>query len=304
MNANASQLSLRKIPGVKQILLVASGKGGVGKSTLAVNIATALSGKGLSVGLVDADVYGPSIPTMLGIEPGSRPGSIPGHGNQKPLLIPFERYGIKMMSMGFLVDPEQPMVWRGPMIASAAMQLFNDVKWGELDILVVDLPPGTGDIHLSIGQQVHVDGAVIVTTPQEVALADVRRAKSMFDKVNTPILGLIENMSYFVCDSCEKKHEIFRSGGGARGAQEMGIEAIGEIPLEPAVNVLADQGIPAVVGAAESQSAKAIDALADNILAKLNTLSQEPTFVAPSINISGKPPSKTSKKSSLNIVSQ
>jgi len=277
------------IVGVQNVVLVASGKGGVGKSTVAINFAAALAAHGCKVGLLDADVYGPSVPTMAGIAPGSRPGTIPGPSRERPVIVPLERHGLKLMSMGFLVDTDTPMVWRGPMIASASMQMFRDVAWGDLDYLVVDLPPGTGDIHLTISQQILVSGAVIVSTPQDVALADVVRAKKMFDKVSIPCIGLVENMSYFVCDGCDKRHEIFDHGGARRAAEKLGLDFLSEIPLEPSVRQGGDAGVPVVVAHPTSASARAFMDLATEAATRLALRAEEttPTDAGPSISITG-----------------
>jgi len=277
------------LPGIQNVILVASGKGGVGKRTVASNLATALASLGCKVGLLDADIYGPSAPTMFGIADGTRPGTAPSADPNRPLLVPLERYGVKLMSIGFLVDTTTAMVWRGPMIASAAMQLFKDVMWGELDYLVVDMPPGTGDVQLTISQQVVVAGTVVVSTPQDVALADVIRAKAMFDKVSIPCLGVVENMSYFVCDSCNKRHEIFLHGGAKQAAERMLVPFLGEIPIEPAVVQGGDQGDPIVHRAPQSQSAKAFLALAENVATSLaKTAFDNPEALAPpTLSISG-----------------
>ncbi len=242
---------------VKNLVLVASGKGGVGKSTVAVNLALALSKLGKRTGLLDADIYGPSIPTMLG------PSEKPRTDGKR--ILPIEKFGLKLMSMGYLVEPDVAMVWRGPMLAGAATQLMTDVEWGELEYLVLDLPPGTGDIQLTLAQRFKVTGAVLVTTPQEVALADVRRAKVMFDKVRIESLGLVENMSYFVCGKCETRHDIFASGGGERAARELGVDVLGQVPLEQIVREGGDRGEPIVSLAPESASAKAFMAIAQEL---------------------------------------
>jgi ATP-binding protein involved in chromosome partitioning len=275
------------IAGVQNILLVASGKGGVGKSTVASNLAVALAKRGAKVGLLDADIYGPSAPTMFGIADGTRPGTITTES--KPMIAPLDRHGVKLMSIGFLVDTSTPMVWRGPMIASAAMQLFKDVVWGELDYLVVDMPPGTGDVQLTISQQVVVAGAVIVSTPQDVALADVVRAKAMFDKVSIPIVGVVENMSYFICDSCNKRHEIFFHGGAKAAALRMHVPFLGEVPLEPGVVKGGDTGEPVVISAPQSQSALAFLALADEVATSMAfSAYQTPDALAgPTLSITG-----------------
>ena len=277
------------LPGIKNVVLVASGKGGVGKSTVASNLAVALAKLGAKVGLLDADIYGPSAPTMFGIADGTRPGTIPGKDAGKPLIAPLDRYGVRLMSIGFLVDTSTPMVWRGPMIASAAMQLFKDVAWGELDYLIVDMPPGTGDVQLTISQQVIVAGAVVCSTPQDVALADVVRAKAMFDKVAIPILGVVENMSYFVCDQCNKRHEIFTHGGAKRSAERMRVPFLGEIPLEPGVVKGGDEGRPVVLDAPESMSALAFVALAEEVATALAKTAHDmpEALTGPTISISG-----------------
>jgi len=241
----AEQSLLRPgISDVRNVVLVASGKGGVGKSTVASNLAVTLQRLGCRVGLLDADVYGPSIPTMFGVASDQEIQGIKLEDSAEPLMMPLERHGIKLMSVGFLVDTDSALVWRGPMIASASMQMFFNVVWGDLDYLIVDLPPGTGDVQLTISQRVSVAGAIIVSTPQDVALADVVRAKAMFEKVNIPILGVVENMSYFICDSCEKKHNIFSHGGVKLAANKMGLQFMGEIPLVPSIREASDNGEP------------------------------------------------------------
>jgi ATP-binding protein involved in chromosome partitioning len=277
------------LPGIQNVILVASGKGGVGKSTVASNLATALAQLGCKVGLLDADIYGPSAPTMFGIADGTRPGTIPSADPNRPLIAPLDRFGVKLMSIGFLVDTSTPMVWRGPMIASAAMQLFKDVAWGELDYLVVDMPPGTGDVQLTISQQVIVAGAVIVSTPQDVALADVIRAKAMFDKVSIPCLGVVENMSFFVCDGCNKRHEIFFHGGAKHASERMRVPFLGEVPLEPGVTAGGDTGEPVVRKFPESASARAFLDVARAVATSLaKTAHDNPEALAgPTIQITG-----------------
>jgi ATP-binding protein involved in chromosome partitioning len=277
------------LPGIANVILVASGKGGVGKSTVASNLAVALAQLGCKVGLLDADIYGPSAPTMFGIVDGTRPGTIPSADPKRPLIAPLDRYGVKLMSIGFLVDTSTPMVWRGPMIASAAMQLFKDVGWGELDYLVVDMPPGTGDVQLTISQQVIVAGAVIVSTPQDVALADVVRAKAMFDKVSIPCLGVVENMSYFLCDGCNKRHEIFFHGGARHASERMRVPFLGEVPIEAGVVGGGDSGEPVVKKFPQSASAKAFLDLAREVATSLaKTAHDNPEALAPpSISITG-----------------
>lgn len=253
------------LPGVKNVILVGAGKGGVGKSTVSVNLAIALAKSGATVGLLDADFYGPSIPTMTGInrKPTTRDGKT---------IEPMEAFGIKVMSIGFLVEPDQALIWRGPMLHGAITQLVRDVNWGELDYLVLDLPPGTGDVALSISQSVRAAGAVLVTTPQDVALADVVRAKQMFDKVQIPVLGIVENMSTFVCPHCHKETEIFHHGGGKKAAEAFGIAFLGEIPLELRVREGGDKGVPVVFGHPESSEAEAFTAMAKNIAGRVSTV--------------------------------
>ncbi len=256
------------VPGARNIILMASGKGGVGKSTVATNIAAALANLGANVGLLDADIYGPSIPTMMGTF------ERPEVSGQK--IIPIPRHGLKMMSIGFIVDPKEAMSWRGPMLNGALQQFMRDVEWGDLDYLIMDLPPGTGDVQLTIAQSVKVSGAVLVSTPQEVALADVIRGKSMFDKVDIPVLGVVENMSYFKCPNCDTKHPIFAAGGASRLASELGVPLLGEIPLEISTRESADSGRPEVLANPKSAAAVAFFGLARRIatlLAKRAALS-------------------------------
>ena len=251
-------------PGVKNIVLVMSGKGGVGKSTVAANLAVALQRWGARVGLLDADMYGPSVPTMFGVM--GRPTSADG---QK--FLPLERFGVKLMSIGFLLeDPKSAVVWRGPMIQGALLQFLKDVDWGPLDYLVLDLPPGTGDIALTISQKVRTTGAVIVTTPQEVALQDVYKSVSMAQKVGISILGVVENESYFICDGCEKRHEIFGSGGGQKVAEMAEAPLIGQIPLEPGVREWGDAGTPVTQAAPESSVGRAFMQLAATLAGKIS----------------------------------
>lgn len=287
--AAAARGGPHELPGVKNVVLVASGKGGVGKSTVASNLAVALAELGCRVGLLDADIYGPSMPTMFGIGPGLRPGTVPSKDPNKPLIEPLERYGVKLMSIGFLVDTTTPMVWRGPMIASAAMQLFKDVAWGKLDYLIVDLPPGTGDVQLTIAQQVLVAGAVVVSTPQDVALADVVRAKVMFDRVSIPVLGIVENMSWFVCDNCNKRHEIFFHGGAKSAARNMGVPFLGDVPIEPGVVSGGDRGKPVVRDQPDCASSQAFFAIAREVATAVAKLAfdHREAFAAPTVTITG-----------------
>ena len=250
------------VPGVKHVILVMSGKGGVGKSTVASNLALALSRMGHSVGLLDADIYGPSIPTMFGIT-----GQPLSDGKQ---IQPLERFGIKLMSIGFLLeDPKAAVVWRGPMLHGALLQFLKDVNWGKLDFLLLDLPPGTGDVSLTLSQKVRSTGAVIVTTPQEVALQDVYKSVSMAQKVGIPLLGVVENESYFICDGCEKRHELFGSGGGQSVADYAKAPLLGQIPLHPAVRQWGDAGTPVVQAAPESETAQAFVSVATKLLETL-----------------------------------
>ena len=250
------------VPGVKTIVAVASGKGGVGKSTVAVNLALAFAANGLKVGLLDADIYGPSMPRMMGIagKPTSRDGRA---------LEPMRNYGIKCMSMGFLVPEETPMIWRGPMVMSAIQQMLRDVEWGELDILVVDLPPGTGDAQLTMAQQVPLSGAVIVSTPQDIALLDARKGLNMFRKVDVPVLGIVENMSYFLCPHCGERSEIFSHGGARREAEKLGTDFLGEVPLDIVIRETSDGGKPIVVADPESPHAQLFRSMAERVWTKL-----------------------------------
>ncbi len=230
----------RGVPGIASIIAVASGKGGVGKSTTAVNLALGLLANGLRVGLLDADIYGPSIPRLLGIR--GKPQTVDGK-----ILKPMENYGLKVMSMGFLVDEETPMIWRGPMVVSALAQMLREVEWGELDVLVVDMPPGTGDAQLTMAQQVPLAGAVIVSTPQDLALIDARKGLNMFKKVDVPLLGIVENMSYFVAPDTGKRYDIFGHGGARREAERLGVPFLGEVPLEMQIRETSDSGQPVTV---------------------------------------------------------
>lgn len=246
------------LPDVGAIIAIASGKGGVGKSTTAVNIAVGLASMGLRTGLLDADIYGPSMRRLLGIQ--GQPGS--SDGNR---LDPMERYGIKAMSMAFLVEEETPIVWRGPMVQSALEQMMRDVAWGPLDVMVVDMPPGTGDTQLTMAQKVPLAGAVIVSTPQDIALIDARKGLNMFRKVEVPVLGLIENMSYFCCPNCGHRSEIFGHGGARQEAERLGMEFLGEIPLDIAIREMSDGGMPIVAAAPESEHARAYLTIAGRI---------------------------------------
>ena len=258
----ASRESL--IPHVKNVVLVGACKGGVGKSTVALNLSVALSRMGARVGLLDADFYGPSVPLMTGLMD-ARPAA-----TEDQRIQPLEAHGIKLMSIGFLVEPSQALIWRGPMLHGALMQLVRDVNWGELDYLVMDLPPGTGDVALSLSQQLQAAGGVLVTTPQDVALADVIRAKQMFDKVNIPVLGVVENMSQFICPHCGKGTHIFSNGGGRNAAERFGVPFLGEIPLELKVREAGDSGTPVVTSHPDSVEAQAFLAMARNIAGRIS----------------------------------
>ncbi|ACG73410.1 protein of unknown function DUF59 [Anaeromyxobacter sp. K] len=251
-------------PGVKNIILVGAGKGGVGKSTVAINLAVGLARQGAKVGILDADIYGPSVPILTGLDqkPTSRDG-------QK--LDPLEAHGIKVMSIGFLIDPEQALIWRGPMVTGALVQLLRDVNWGELDYLVLDLPPGTGDVPLTLAQNVRAAGVVLVSTPQDVALADVIRAKLMFDKVSIPVLGLVENMSSFVCPHCRHETAIFDKGGAQAAAEKMGVRFLGAVPIDLAIREGGDKGVPVVAGAPDSPQAEAFLSVARNVAGAVST---------------------------------
>jgi ATP-binding protein involved in chromosome partitioning len=244
---------------IKRIIAVASGKGGVGKSTTACNLALTLRAQGLKVGILDADIYGPSIPKLLNLK--GRPNLISGR-----TLAPLEAYGCKVMSIGFVVDTDTALVWRGPMVASAITQMLRDIAWGPLDVLIVDMPPGTGDAQLTLAQSVPLAGAVIVSTPQDLALIDARRGVEMFRAVGVPILGLIENMSYFMCDGCGKRHHIFAHGGARAEAEKLGVPFLGEIPLDPAIRERADSGLPIVVTEPDGPQAAAYRSIAEALL--------------------------------------
>jgi len=251
-----------EVPGVKAIIAVASGKGGVGKSTLAVNLALGLQAEGLKTGLLDADIYGPSAPRLLGIS--GKPTSPDGKR-----LDPKTAYGLKVMSIGFLIEEDTPMIWRGPMVQSALVQMLRDVNWGDLDVLVVDMPPGTGDAQLTMAQQVPLSGAVIVSTPQDIALIDARKGLNMFLKVNVPVLGIVENMSYFVCPHCGGRSEVFGHGGARDEAARLGVDFLGEVPLHLEIRTRSDAGTPVVASAPDSPEAGAFRAVASRVAAAL-----------------------------------
>ena len=255
------------IPGVEAIIAVASGKGGVGKSTTAVNLALGLSALGLKVGILDADIYGPSLPKLLAIK--ERPQTIGG-----TRLKPITRYGLTVMSIGFLIDEETPMIWRGPMVISALTQMLREVEWGALDIMVVDMPPGTGDAQLTMAQQVPLKGAVIVSTPQDLALIDARRGIAMFKRVNVPVLGIVENMSYFLCPQCGTRSDIFGYGGARREAERHGVPFLGEVPLHMTIREKSDAGLPVVATEPEGAHAAVYRGIAQAVRDQLGVVSR------------------------------
>jgi ATP-binding protein involved in chromosome partitioning len=277
IRAHAVQRNLKPLERIKNVVAVASGKGGVGKSTVAVNLALAWAAQGARVGLLDADIYGPSQPLMLGLE-GQRPTAPDGKH-----LQPLSAHGIVAMSIGFLVDAAQPMVWRGPMVTQALTQLLSETQWGTLDYLVVDMPPGTGDIQLTLAQRVPVAGAVIVTTPQDIALADARKGLKMFEKVAVPVLGIVENMSIHICGNCGHAEHIFGTGGGARMAAENGVTLLGELPLDARIREEADGGRPTVVAAPDSARALAYLTMARRTAAALARRARDRSSVFPKI---------------------
>ena len=276
IRSHAVQRHLKPLADIKNIVAVASGKGGVGKSTVAVNLALAWAAQGAKVGVLDADIYGPSQPLMLGLE-GQHPTSDGKH------LQPLVAHGVSAMSIGFLVDAEQPMVWRGPMVTQALSQLLSETDWGALDYLVVDMPPGTGDIQLTLSQKEPVAGAVIVTTPQDIALADARKGLKMFEKVAVPVLGIIENMSLHVCSNCGHVEHIFGAGGGSRMAAQYGVQLLGELPLDAHIREETDSGRPTVVAAPDSPRARAYFATARRTAAALARRARDRSSLFPKI---------------------
>jgi len=276
--AHSVQRGVKLIPGVKNIIAVASGKGGVGKSTTAVNLALALAAEGASVGMLDADIYGPSQPTMLGIT--GRPVSDDGQS-----LEPMMGHGLQAMSIGFLIDVDTPMVWRGPMVTQALEQLLGQTKWKEIDYLVIDLPPGTGDIQLTLAQRVPVTGAVIVTTPQDIALIDARKGLKMFEKVGVPILGVVENMSLHICSKCGHEEPIFGVGGGKKMCEDYSVEFLGGLPLDMRIREETDSGRPTVVAEPESRISEIYRAIARRVAVKVGDLAVDHSAKFPSIVI-------------------
>ncbi|WOP14886.1 iron-sulfur cluster carrier protein ApbC [Ottowia sp. SB7-C50] len=277
--AHAVQRGVQLMPQVKNIIAVASGKGGVGKSTTAVNLALALAAEGASVGLLDADIYGPSMPMMLGVS--GRPESLDGQ-----TMEPMENYGVQVSSIGFLVDADEAMIWRGPMASQALDQLLRQTNWKDLDYLVVDMPPGTGDIQLSLSQRVPLTGAVIVTTPQDIALADARKGVAMFEKVGVPILGLVENMAVHVCSNCGHVEHIFGAEGGKRYAAEKGIDYLGALPLAMSIREQADSGRPTVVSDPDGEVASIYKTIARQVAIRIAAKAKDFSSKFPSIKIS------------------
>ncbi|MFT5111857.1 MAG: ATP-binding protein involved in chromosome partitioning [Parasphingorhabdus sp.] len=278
VTAHSPQKGVQTIDGVKNIIAVASGKGGVGKSTVSVNLALALSAEGATVGILDADIYGPSQPRMLGVS--QKPESSDGKS-----LEPINSYQIQAMSIGFLIEEETPMIWRGPMVTQALEQLLKDTRWKDLDYLIVDLPPGTGDIQLTLAQKVPVSGAVVVTTPQDIALLDARKAYKMFEKVEIPVLGVIENMSTHVCSNCGHEEHIFGEGGGARMAAEYGVDHLGDVPLDIRIRQDADGGRPTVVADPDGKLAENYRLIARRVAGKLSARKRDFSDKFPSIII-------------------
>ena len=271
-SAATPQAGKAPLPGVKNIIAVGAGKGGVGKTTVSVNLAIALARYGGRVGVIDGDVYGPNVPIMLGIST-----QLESDGKK---IVPAERYGIKVVSMGFLTKDNAPIIWRGPMLHSVVRQFFQDVRWGELDYLIIDMPPGTGDVALSLTQTVPVAGAIVVTTPQEVSLADTRRAVGMYKKLDVPTLGLVENMSHFACPQCGHESDIFGKGGGERTAEQMNVPFLGRIPLYEPIRVGGDSGTPIVVGEPDAPAARAIIEVAERAAAQVSIASYESPVAA------------------------
>jgi ATP-binding protein involved in chromosome partitioning len=264
------------VPGIKHIIAVASGKGGVGKSTTTANLALAMAANGLKVGVLDADIYGPSVPRLFNVS--GRPEPVSGR-----VLKPLEGYGIKVMSMGFMVEEETPMIWRGPMVISALTQMLREVAWGELDVLVVDMPPGTGDAQLTMAQQVPLAGAVIVSTPQDLALIDARKGLNMFKRVDVPVLGIVENMSFFLCPDCGGRHDIFGHGGARAEADRLDVQFLGEVPLTMKIRETSDAGTPIVVSDPEGEVAGIYKEIAANVISGIENAAASQERAAPKI---------------------
>ncbi|VAW95891.1 [4Fe-4S] cluster assembly scaffold protein Mrp (=ApbC) [hydrothermal vent metagenome] len=278
IDSHTAQKGIKSIPGVKNIIAVASGKGGVGKSTTSVNLALALSKEGATVGILDADIYGPSQPRMLGVN--QQPDSIDGK-----TLEPLNSYHLQAMSIGFLIDEETPMIWRGPMVTQALEQLLNDTQWKDVDYLIVDLPPGTGDTQLTLAQKVPVTGAVIVTTPQDIALLDAKKGLKMFEKVEVPVLGIIENMSIHICSECGHEEHIFGSGGGQSMADQFDVDMLGSLPLDMSIRISTDEGKPSVVADPDSRITEIYCQIARRIAAKLSKQAKDFSAAFPKIVI-------------------
>jgi ATP-binding protein involved in chromosome partitioning len=278
IDSHAAQKGVKSIPGVKNIIAIASGKGGVGKSTTAVNLALALSAEGAKVGILDADIYGPSQPRMLGVN--QQPESSDGKS-----LEPLNSYNLQAMSIGFLVDEETPMIWRGPMVTQALEQLLNDTQWKDVDYLIIDLPPGTGDTQLTLAQKVPVTGAVIVTTPQDIALLDARKGLKMFEKVEVPVLGIIENMSIHICSECGHEEHIFGKGGGQSMAEQYNVDMLGALPLDISIRESTDGGKPSVVADPEGRIAEIYREIARRVGAKLSKKAKDYSAAFPKIVI-------------------
>jgi len=276
--AHTVQRGLKVLPNVKNIIAVSSGKGGVGKSTVAVNLALALAAEGAQVGVLDADIYGPSQPTMLGIS--GKPESLDGK-----TMEPLTNHGVQAMSIGFLVDTDQPMVWRGPMVTQALQQLLGQTNWKDIDYLLVDMPPGTGDIQLTLAQQVPVTGAIIVTTPQDIALIDAKKGLKMFEKVNVPILGLVENMAVHVCSNCGHAEHIFGAGGAQQMAAQYGVDVLGSLPLDIRIREQTDAGRPTVVAEPEGEIARTYKAIARKVAVKIAEKSKDMSLKMPTIKV-------------------
>ena len=278
ISAHAVQRGVKLLPQVKNIIAVASGKGGVGKSTTAVNLALALAAEGAKVGILDADIYGPSIPTMLGIT--GRPESL-----AENTIEPMYGYGLQASSIGFLIDPDSPMVWRGPMVTSALEQLLRQTHWNDLEYVVVDMPPGTGDIQLTLSQKVPVTGAVIITTPQDIALLDARKGLKMFEKVGIPILGLVENMSVYLCPNCGHSEHIFGAGGGAKMCADFNVDFLGSLPLNLSIREQADEGCPTLVAEPDGAISELYKAIARKVAIRISSISKDMSSKFPNIVI-------------------
>lgn len=277
--AHTVQRGMKVMPNVKNIIAVSSGKGGVGKSTVAANLALALAAEGATVGMLDADIYGPSQPTMLGVV--GQPQSLDGK-----TMEPLENHGIQVASIGLLIDPDQPMVWRGPMVSQALQQLLSQTNWRELDYLVIDMPPGTGDIQLTLSQSVPVTGAVVVTTPQDIALLDAKKGLKMFEKVGIPILGIVENMAVHVCSNCGHAEHIFGTGGAERMSREYGVEVLGSLPLDIRIREQADSGAPTVVADPDSDIAAAYKSIARKVAVAIAEKAKDMSLKMPAIKVS------------------